>query len=418
MEIMTENKVLQFVDGFKTPEKQTLVRKEAIQALNAMNFPTTRVEEWKYTRVGRIANKAFRQFDAEANIDQFIVPELDANVFVFVNGFYSNSLSQVKEDDAINVFSIDEIDQQYYSDIVEGTEENVFSLINKGYQTGGLFIQVAENRKAKHPIHLLHLTKEEGVIANSQHFIHLEKGAKAEVLTSYHSENAENSFTNVVLEGHIEENASLTIQKLQTEEKNVFHISNEFFVQDPSSNFKINTITTGSLLTRNGLNVIVEGENCHTEMNGVYLGTEKQHLDNHTLIDHLYSNCTSSETYKGVMDDKSVGVFNGKVIVRQDAQKIEAYQSNGNILLSNSSTVNSKPELEIYADDVRCSHGSTTGQLDEDAVFYLRTRGISEIKARRLMVAAFIGDVLDKIQNEPIRKVIDKHFFETYGWEF
>jgi len=198
----------------------------------------------------------------------------------------------------------------------------------------------------------------------------------------------------------------------------LFHISNEFFVQDSSSQFKINTITTGSLLTRNGLSVIVEGENCHTEMNGVYLGTENQHLDNHTLIEHLYSNCTSSETYKGVMDDKSTGVFNGKVIVRPNAQKIEAYQSNGNILLSNTSTVNSKPELEIYADDVRCSHGSTTGQLDDDAIYYLRTRGISEHKAKKLMVAAFVGEVLEKIDNKDVRKKVDNHFLENFGWVF
>lgn len=153
-------------------------------------------------------------------------------------------------------------------------------------------------------------------------------------------------------------------------------------------------------------------------MNGATLGTANQHMDNHTMIDQMYSNCTSSETYQTVMDDKATGVFNGKVIVRQDAQNIEAYQSNGNILLSKTASVNSKPELEIYADDVRCSHGSTTGQLDEEAIFYLRSRGISEANAKKLMVAAFIGDVLDKIENEPVREWIDKLFFEEFGWKF
>lgn len=418
MEITAENKVLKFVEGLIPPSNGTSIRKEALQALNGMDFPTTRVEEWKYTRVGRITNKTFQQEERKANIEKYKITNLDAHLVVFVNGYFDASLSTIKEDKALSVQSIEKLDLDYYSEIMEETEENVFSLINKGYQTGGVYIKVGENEKTAYPIHLLHLTTGEGIISNAQHFIHLEKGSKTELITTYDSDEAENSFTNIVIEGHIEENANLTIQKLQFEEKNVFHISNEFFVQDPSSQFKINTITTGSLLTRNGLNVIVEGENCHTEMNGVYLGTENQHLDNHTLIEHLYSNCTSSETYKGVMDDKSTGVFNGKVIVRPNAQKIEAYQSNGNILLSKSSTVNSKPELEIYADDVRCSHGSTTGQLDEDAIYYLRTRGISEQKAKKLMVAAFIGEVLDKVDNSDIRKKVDQHFLEHFGWVF
>ena len=418
MEITAENKVLKFVEGLKAPAVSTSIQKEATQALNGMDFPTTRVEEWKYTRVGRIANKSFRQEKVETNVEKYKIKDLDAHVLVFVNGYYDKALSSIKDDAALSIQSINELDHAYYGDVMEETEENVFSLINKAYQTGGVYINVGKNQKTDYPIHLLHVTSGEGVISNAQHFIHLEKGAKTEVITTYNAENAENSFTNVVLEGHVEENASLTIQKLQFEDKNVFHISNEFFVQDPSSHFKINTITTGSLLTRNGLSVIVEGENCHTEMNGVYLGTENQHLDNHTLIEHLYSNCTSSETYKGVMDDKSTGVFNGKVIVRPNAQKIEAYQSNGNILLSKTSTVNSKPELEIYADDVRCSHGSTTGQLDEDAIYYLRTRGISEDKAKQLMVAAFIGEVLEKIENTEIREKVDNHFLENFGWVF
>jgi Fe-S cluster assembly protein SufD len=418
MEITAENKVLKFVEGLNAPSDGNSIRNEAIQALNGMDFPTTRVEEWKYTRVGRITNKTFHQEEKKANIDKYRLADLDAHVIVFVNGYFDESLSSIKDDSALSVESIEKLDLDYYGEIMEETEENVFSLINKAYQTGGVHIKIAENQKTAHPIHLLHLTSGEGVISNAQHFIHLEKGSKTELITTYDSENAENSFTNIVIEGHVEENASLTIQKLQFEEKNVFHISNEFFVQDPSSQFKINTITTGSLLTRNGLNVIVEGENCHTEMNGVYLGNENQHLDNHTLIEHLYSNCTSSETYKGVMDDKSTGVFNGKVIVRPNAQKIEAYQSNGNILLSKTSTVNSKPELEIYADDVRCSHGSTTGQLDDDAIYYLRTRGISEQKAKKLMVAAFIGEVLEKIGNSEVRKKVDQHFLEHFGWVF
>ncbi len=418
MEVAAENKVLSFVNGWERPAEQNALRKEALQALNAMEFPTTRVEDWKYTRVGKITKRSFKQLNTTIDTSPYIIEDLDAHQLVFVNGYYREDLSTVKKDVALTIQAVDRVDDAYYGQLVEDIDENVFSLMNKAYSNGGVYLHVAKQMKVEHPIHMIHVLTGDEVVANPRHFIRVEQGAKAEVVTTFQSEKAEESFSNVVMEGHVEANAHLRIHKVQTEAKNCFHIANELFVQDEGSQFLINTVTTGSRLTRNGLNVIVEGENCHTEMNGAYLGTERQHLDNHTLIDQLYSNCTSSETYKGVMDDKSVGVFNGKVIVRQDSQNIEAYQSNGNILLSKDATVNSKPELEIYADDVRCSHGSTTGQLDEDALFYLRTRGISEKNAKNLLVAAFIGDVLDKIDIEPLRKSVDRHFLEEFGWEF
>lgn len=418
MEVVVDNKVLEFVADFKKPEASSEVRKQAMAALSGMDFPTTRVEEWKYTRVAKYVKRKYKQVQATVNVEDYTIEGLDAHELVFVNGYFDEAQSTIKDDDAVSIQKIEELNEEYYSNVVDGTEENVFSLINKAYQTGGVSVVVKKNKKAKHPIHLIHVVDGEELIANTRHFVHLESGSKAEVVATFHSKNSTNSFTNVALEGHVESNASLTINKLQTEAKDVLHISNEFFVQDEGSNFLINTITTGGILTRNGLDVIVEGENCHTEMNGAYLGTENQHIDNHTIIDQLYSNCISSELYKGVMDDKSSGVFNGKVIVRQDAQKIAAYQSNKNILLSKGASVNSKPELEIYADDVRCSHGSTIGELDEEAVYYLRSRGISEANARQLLVAAFIGDVLEKVENEALRAYIDKLFLTDFGWEF
>ena len=418
MELVVDNKVLEFVADFKKQYTESKVRKQALDALNGMDFPTTRVEDWKYTRVAKYVKKKYKQVQASVNVEDYTIADLNAHQLVFVNGYYDENLSTILEDDAVSIRNIEDLDEDYYSDLLEDTEENVFSLINKAYQTGGVFIQIKKNKKANYPIHLMHILDGEEVIANARHFVLSENGSQAEIVATYHSKNSANSFTNVVLEGNIESNASLTINKFQTEAKDVLHMSNELFIQDESSNFLINTITTGGLLTRNGLNVIVEGENCHTEMNGAYLGTEKQHIDNHTIIDQLYSNCTSSESYKGVMDGKSVGVFNGKVIVRQDAQKIEAYQSNKNILLSKTASVNSKPELEIYADDVRCSHGSTIGELDQEAIFYLRTRGVSVASAKQLLVSGFIGDVLNKVKNEALRANIDQLFLNDFGWKF
>ena len=168
-------------------------------------------------------------------------------------------------------------------------------------------------------------------------------------------------------------------------------------------------------MVRNNLNIDVKGENCTTNLNGVYQLKGNQHVDNHTVVDHLVPNCESNELYKGIIDEKSTAVFNGKVFVRRNAQKINAFQSNGNVLLSDDATVNSKPELEIYADDVKCSHGSTTGQLDEEAVFYLRARGLSEKSARKLIVSAFINDVIEKINNEEVVHYVQQKIEERFS---
>lgn len=417
MEAIETSKVLQFIAPLKRVEDGSQVRAESLQALNAMDFPTTRIEDWKYTRTSRITNKNYEQREATLDASPYFI-EGEYHRVVFINGYLDKEQTNLLTDDALSIESINKLDEEFYAGVMEDTDENVFSLINKAFGDAGCYITIAKNKKAAYPIQIVNLTKGEGIIANTRHFFDAKSGSSCEVTITNHSEDSENSFQNIVLEGVVADNAKLLINKIQAEAKNMFHLSNEQFIQEGSSNFEINTITTGGLLVRNGLNVIVDGENCHTELNGVYLGKEKQHLDNHTFVDHLYGHCTSSETYKGVMDDRSTGVFNGKVVVRQDAQKIEAYQSNANILLSDHSTVNSKPELEIYADDVRCSHGSTTGQLDDDAVYYLKTRGISEHKAKELLVVAFIGEVLNKIESNSLRSYINNLFLNEYGWEF
>ncbi len=233
---------------------------------------------------------------------------------------------------------------------------------------------------------------------------------------AYFSDDATGCFSNVVTEIEVAENAHLDIDKLQLENETALQIASEYVTQARDSHFDINTITLNGLLVRNGLNIAVDGQNCETHLNGMYLTKDNQHVDNHTIVDHLQPNCESFELYKGVMNDKSTGVFNGKVFVRKDAQKINAYQSNGNVLLSDNATINSKPELEIYADDVKCSHGSTTGQLDEEAIYYLRTRGISAKAAREMLIAAFVGDVLEKIINEEVLSFIQQILKDRFGF--
>ncbi len=268
------------------------------------------------------------------------------------------------------------------------------------------------------PIQIVHVLTGENTISNVRNVIISERFSEAEIVQVFLTENAVESFSNNVTEIFVEENAKLTLDKLQNEVERNFHVSTEHVKQAKSSNFKINTITLNGGLVRNDLFIDVDGENVDTHLNGTYVLKGNQHVDNHTTVDHLKANCESNELYKGVVDENATAVFNGKVFVRQDAQKINAYQSNGNVLLSDSASVNSKPELEIYADDVKCSHGSTTGQLDDEAIYYLRARGISEKSAKALMVTAFIGDVIEKIDNESVVEYVHTELHNRFGWDF
>lgn len=416
MEIAQENKVLQFVENLSVGNDLPEYRAMAKDALAGMVFPTTRVEDWKYTRVTRITKQNYKSVEATADASAYHIPNLDANVMVFVNGFYDAAQSSIEAQEGITISAVADMDLEDYLDKLDSIDETVFSLINKAYYTGGAFVRAEKKVVAAKPLHIIHITTGEGVIANTRHFIDVDQSAEMEVICSHHSVNAAESFSNVVLEGSVGVNAGLKVHKLQLEELDMFHISTENFIQEKDARFDINTITLGGLLVRNGLNILVDGENCDTMLNGVYMTVGKQLVDNHTFVDHLQAHCVSDEMYKGVMDDKSKAVFNGKVIVREDSQKIEAFQANGNVLLSRDAEINAKPELEIFADDVKCSHGCTIGQLDEDGIFYLRARGLSKKSAEQMMTQAFIGEVIKRVKNETVQAFIYQQFEEKFGW--
>ena len=417
MEIAQENKVLQFVEKLEKGKDCSSFRQMAIDALGGMDFPTTRVEDWKYTRVTRITKQQFTQQKAQADVSKLKIGEENVHRLVFVNGYYDEKQSSLQAlPEGLTITAIENADMEDYLDKLDSIDENVFSLINKGYYTGGIYVRAEKNTVSQTPIHIIHVSTGNGVIANTRHFFDVDQSAELEVITSHHTMDTTNCFSNVVMEAAVGVNASLKIHKIQEENLDFFHVSTENIVQEKDSRFEINTVTIGGLLVRNGLNILVDGENCHTALNGIYLTKENQLVDNHTFVDHLQPNCISDEMYKGVMDDKSKAVFNGKVIVRQDSQKIEAFQANGNVLLSNDAEINSKPELEIYADDVKCSHGCTIGQLDEQAIFYLQARGIKKKSAQQMMTQAFINEVVDRISNVSVQDYVYAKFEEKFGW--
>ena len=408
-------------DGYTLVLPQGL-REKSFEILNETAFPTTKTEAWKYTRTTRISNGTFQLVKPEINsVSDYLIEGLHGNVLVFVNGFYQAELSIIKDTKGLLVSPLTKTSQEWinvHSNQQVQLEGEVFNALNTAFTTDGVSIEIAKNAIIEEPIQLIYVTTGTTVLSSVRNILVANENSDATVVMGYYGEQADSNFTNVVTEIKVKQNASLSIHKIQHENNTNFHINTETVSQDRDSRFSLSTSTFSGAIVRNNVYVHVDGENAETNLYGLYLTDEKQLVDNHTVIDHKVPNCNSNELYKGVLDGQSTGVFNGKVFVREQAQKINAFQSNGNVLLSDNASMNSKPELEIYADDVKCSHGSTTGQIDEEAIFYLRARGISEKSAKSLMINGFVGEVVEQISNEIIREHITKLMAKKLGYSF
>ncbi len=372
----------------------------AMQAVENMDFPTTRVEDWKYTRTARISNELWQIANNKTTIDitPFLIPNLDATVLVFINGFYREDLSS-KIDGSLKL-SLNEPTNQ---DI---EFKHIFTALNVAYSTSAIHLRIAKNTIEEKRVHLLHIITDEKALAQPSIFIHAEKSSSLQLVESFVTASETKSFTNRLLNVVVEENAHVHIDKIQIEGDENFLLNDDNISIAVNGNFTINTMTIDGGWVRNGLNITLDGENIEANLNGFYMPRKKQHVDNHTLVDHRKPHSNSNELYKGILNDQGTGVFNGKVYVQIDAQKTNAFQSNANVLLSNDAQMNTKPELEIYADDVKCSHGTSTGQMDESALFYLKARGIGDENARKLLAAAFINDVVNKVENNAVRDYV------------
>lgn len=392
------------------------IRKQAKEAYHTLDFPTSRTEDWKYTKVTGIVKNEFQALPSNVPVDikPYLLDGADKNRLVFVNGFFRKDLSvigtlpgQLIIENITNAADLHpELFNNYFARFAD-FKSTIFTSLNTAFFTGGAFIFIADKAIIENPIHVIHLIVGDNVISQPRNLIISGKSSQANVIYTFDTIHSKLAFTNVVTEIYVKENAHLTLDKVQNENNETSHIATEQVYQEADSNFTINTVTINGALVRNNLNIVVDAENCESNLNGLYLPQGNQHVDNHTLVDHRKAHCQSNELYKGVMSDQSTGVFNGKVFVRQDAQKTNAFQSNKNILLSDDASINSKPELEIYADDVKCSHGSTTGQMDEEGIFYLRSRGIGEANAINLMMNAFVSDVINKIKCLPLKEKVE-----------
>jgi Fe-S cluster assembly protein SufD len=404
-------------------------RKEALSNFSRLDFPSIKDEEWKYTSIGPLLKYNFVPSYEKKNISKdfinsLLFDQLEHSLIVFVNGrFSSENNNLLNLPDGVVVGSISE-ELKNNNQIVfkhlgkyAGHQNHIFTALSTAFTQDGAFIYIPAGIIVEDPIHIIFITTsdDEKLITQPRNLFVAEKNSQITIIEHYVSSEESIYFTNAVTEIVAQENAVVDHIKLQEESKKSFHIARMEVDQERSSNFSSHLISTGADLSRNEFNSRLNDEGCECTLNGLYMIDGTQLFDAHTLMDHAKPHCNSHEHYKGILDDKSRGVFNGKVIVRNDAQKTNAFQENNNILLSDEALVNTKPQLEIFADDVKCSHGATIGQMDEDAKFYLKSRGIGEEASNAILLHAFASDVVTSIKIESVRNYIEKLITEKFN---
>lgn len=416
------------------PREFQSVRDAGLLEFETLGVPTTKHEEWKYTPL-----RALEEIEWEAayganiyrpEIEKTPLGSLKAITLTFVNGQYAPELSteQVLQGGAV-VCNLED-GFETYPEIVRGNLTKLagkkegklgdfldapFVALNSAFLAEGAFVYVPDGVVIEEPIHIQFVSKAEAPFAaHPRTLIVIGDRAQARVIESYVGLGG-TYFNNAVTEVVVGKEAIFEHVKAQFETPEAFHIATTQTLQHGSSTYHSANVSFGARLARNDVNLWLDGEHSESRLDGVYVGTDEQIIDNHTRIDHAMPNCNSFEVYKGILTDHATGVFNGKIYVYEDAQKTDAKQTNQALLLSPTATINTKPQLEIFADDVKCTHGATVGQIREDALFYLRARGIPRKQAESLLVYAFAAEVLEKISIEPVVKALEQALFQQLG---
>ena len=399
------------------------IRKNAFTALSKMGIPTTKHEEWKYTRISSLFNTSFEipfgqpaNMVAENDLASVRLPgHENANELVFVNGIFSLPLSLIRSPKQLIIQPLETAAANEFKDIVHknfGHSSNYLkdgiNALNTAFVQGAVFIHVKKGQVIEQPIYIYNITdaRDGNILSQPRSLVHVAEAAQVTVVEAFATIGQGEGFTNQVMEFVVERDARLEYYKLQEDAGNQVSTTHIRHIGKSYSNTV--TISLDGGMLRNNLNIVLDAEHCESHLYGLYFQKGQNHVDNHTVVDNVKPNCFSNQFYKGILDDGATGVFNGKIFVRPQAQKTNAYQSNKNILLSDSATVNTKPQLEIFADDVKCSHGCTIGRLDEEGLFYLQSRGITEKNAKSLLLHAFASDILENIQLKVIREYVDQ----------
>lgn len=421
----------QYIEQFETFEK-TLngelktplheIRRGAIEQFSKLGFPKTKDEEWRFTNIQPIIKTKFKpRFNqkietiTKEQIDKVIIKGITETRLIFINGYYSDEYSiNYLTNKSVKVGCLSEILQNDFKLIrddithISNYDKNVFTSLNTSFIHDGAYIFVPDNTILDEPIYIVYISSEDQTpfITHPRNLIIVGQHSKVSVVEHFVHLSDNVYFNNAVTEIAAGENSIIEHTKLQNESTKAYHIGTTYINQSAGSKVTQNSIMIGGAIVRNNVISIIDDEGVECTLNGLSLATGQQLIDNHTTIDHSKPHCASHELYKAILDGKSKGVFNGKIYVRKDAQKTDAKQTNKTLLLSDESAMDTKPQLEIFADDVKCTHGAAIGYLDSDALFYLRSRGISEEIARDLLTYAFANDIIERLCCEQIREYL------------
>ena len=410
-----------FEDHIDTNTEIHEIRSKALENFDKLGFPTKKLEAWKYTSLNAILKNDYSIFPDRgrtvelADVKQYFIHDIDTYKVVFIDGKYSSFLSETTHDNfdvclmssALSKAKYKPVIQKYFNKVAK--QDNLTSL-NTAFVSEGAYIHIPKNIEVQKPIQIINFTtgSEPATMTQPRNLIVVEENSHVQIIERHQSLTVNAVLSNVVTEVFAAKSATVDYYKIQNDHSNASLVDNTYVNQKSNSVVAVHTFSFGGNITRNNLNFFQNGEHIDSILKGVTIIEGKQHVDHHTLVHHIEPNCESHQDYKGIYDERSTGVFNGKVVVEKEAQKTNAYQQNNNVLVSDKATINAKPQLEIFADDVKCSHGCTIGQLDDDALFYMQQRGIPKKEGRGLLMFAFANTVLESVKIPEVKSRITK----------
>ena len=405
------------------------IRTDAIKNFENKGFPTKKDEAWKYTSLNSILKNDFSVFPKQENalsypeVKKYFIHEIDTYKLVFIDGIFSSFLSSTTHDgldvclmsSALTKPKYKEVIDTYFNKIAN-TNDSLTSL-NTAFAIEGAFINIPKNKIADKPIEIMYLStgNEAALMVQPRNLIIVGENAQVQIIERHQSLNSNPVLTNSVTEMFVQERGILDYYKIQNDVQTANLVDNTYIAQKRDSNASVHTFSFGGNVTRNNLNFYHQGEHIESTLKGITIIGDKQLVDHYTLVHHATPNCESHQNYKGIFDGNATGVFNGKIFVEKEAQKTDAFQQNNNVLLSEKASINAKPQLEIFADDVKCSHGCTIGELDESAMFYMQSRGIPKKEAKALLMYAFSNEVIESIKIQELKNRITKLIASKLG---
>lgn len=396
------------------------LRGKAIENFENSGFPTKKNEAWKYTSLNKILKEDYSLFPKTEqsieykDVQKYFIHDIDSYKIVFVDGKYASHLSQTTHDGidvclmsaALSKSKYQVVIENYFNSIVPNDGLNA---LNTAFCNEGAYIHIKSNKSAERPIQIIHFStgQEAAMLLQPRNLIVIDENAQVQIIERHQSLTENPTLTNSVTELFAAKRSVVDYYKVQNDLSNASLIDNTFIDQQRESSVSVHTFSFGGKLIRNNLNFYQNGERVESTLKGVTIIGDKQHVDHNTLVHHIEPHCESHQDYKGIFGDNAVGVFNGKVVVEKEAQKTNAFQANNNLLVNDKATINTKPQLEIFADDVKCSHGCTIGQLDDSALFYLQARGIPKKEAKALLMYAFANNVLESVKIPQLKQRIN-----------